>query len=138
MPQHTVLENKDNCETYYICENKAAVLQKCPLGQYYNSQINACIEDVTGVCLMKPTIAPGVAAPINYLNKNTNKYEANLCAQRANFESFPNQCNTFYICIDGKRYEQECPQGFYYDSDKKYCLIDTNNKCSTDVVSKSI
>ncbi|TMW40249.1 hypothetical protein DOY81_014671, partial [Sarcophaga bullata] len=140
MPQHTVLENKNNCETYYKCEDKAALLQNCPLGQYYNSQLNACIPDVEGVCLMKPTITPSIAQALNNLNKDLNKIEAEcklLGAQGVNFQTFPNDCNTFYICINGQIYKQQCPQDFYYDSDKKYCVIDTENKCKANDIVKA-
>lgn len=55
MPEHTVLENKNNCETYYVCRDKAAILENCPLGQYYNVQLNTCITDRSGWSLPNET-----------------------------------------------------------------------------------
>ncbi|KAM7357362.1 obstructor-J [Cochliomyia hominivorax] len=137
MPEHTVFENQNNCETYYVCREKSAVLENCPQDQYYNAQINACLVDLDGVCLMKPTMPPAEdLSDIDELSKvqNTADQETiNACihlgAEGIHFELFPRVCNSFYICVNGQLYIQYCPHGFVYNHEKKYCAIDASKNC---------
>lgn len=140
MPEHTVLENKNNCETYYVCRDKSADLENCPLGQYYNKELNTCIIDLEGICLMKPTIPPSLELDNNnlYLTNKVKTTPANEAIQKEcqllnqqgkHFETFPKECNSFYICVNGQLYTQYCPHGFYYEKEKKYCVIDSLQQC---------
>lgn len=135
MPEHTVVENNDNCETYFVCRNKTAVLENCPLGQYYNNKLNACITDLDGVCLMKPTMAPSFVEDVKFTESDSEDKEikaacGDLGVKGIHFETFLKGCNTFFICVNGQLYTQNCPEDFYYDNDKKHCVVDSNKKCS--------
>lgn len=126
MPEYTVLENKDNCETYFVCHQKSAVLKNCPLGRYYNAKLNTCIADLEGVCLMKPTIG---AIPSSQTANDIKTSCRNFGLKNIHFQTFPKSCNTFYTCINGQLFAQRCPKDLYYDSDKKFCAFDATNKC---------
>ncbi|XP_046808032.1 uncharacterized protein LOC124420115 [Lucilia cuprina] len=136
MPEHTVMENINNCETYYVCRSKNAILQNCPLDQYYNSQLNACITDLEGVCIMKPTMTPELEEDLNVsnLDKMAGNEVQTTCAKLGmegiDFQTLPKECNTFYLCVNGQLYTQHCPEDFYYDSEKQYCILDSLKKCT--------
>lgn len=133
LPEHSVMANDNNCETYFVCKGKTSVLENCPLGQYYNPAINTCITDLNGVCLMKPTLP-------SFIKDEEVKVEVNAidlkaeCTQLGlkdiHFQTFAYGCNKFAVCVNGRLYTQHCPKGFYYDGDKKYCLVDLVNRCT--------
>lgn len=135
VPEHAVLQNKDNCQTYYVCKGRKPLLNRCAEGEYYESSVNSCLPDLEGVCVMKPTRPPP---------KSHAEYQAELLietgAQKVcennergiiSFSSFEGSCNKFQICLNGQLYTKECPEGFYYNDSKKYCVLDTENICQS-------
>lgn len=137
VPDHTLMANPNNCETFYLCEGKKAVLENCSRGQYYNSTQNACLRDNEGICLMEATRSPEmeIEPELEDIQIKT------ICEQLSNEESvyypYDNDCSKFLMCTNGRLTLQQCPQKFYYDSNKNYCVLDDEHKCqNSDVKSE--
>lgn len=132
VPDHTLMANRYNCETFYLCEGREAILEHCSLGAYYNSTINACLTDVEGICLMQPTTSPVLQVKTE-LEKLVKTGSKSICEYFANseisFHPYEDDCRKFFLCINGQVHVQQCPKNFYYDSTKNYCVLDTENRC---------
>lgn len=83
-----------NCSLYYQCENDKKVLKECPEGLHYDS--------VNQICNFP---------------KNVN------CEKCKKGEKRPHecQCNEYYECVNGYEVLRVCPQGQYFDRNRKIC-----------------
>ncbi|XP_061388865.1 peritrophin-48-like, partial [Musca vetustissima] len=129
VPDHTVMSNFENCETYYVCEDGEAVLNKCPLGEYYNATYNTCVEDLDGTCLMEPTKAPLRQQMEKFAKTAVENLCQNVAADEVAFYGSDSDCNQFLVCSIGQLFVKRCPQNFYFDANLKYCIFDGEHKC---------
>lgn len=132
VPDHTVMSNYDNCETYYLCEDGEAILTNCPLGEYYNATYNSCLPDLDAICLMEPTKSPllKIKSHVEKLAKNAMETMCqNVGNDQITFYASDSDCNQFFVCANGQLHIQKCPQNFYFDDNKKFCVFDSNQKC---------
>ncbi|XP_037940243.1 peritrophin-48 isoform X2 [Teleopsis dalmanni] len=128
MPEHTVVMNPEDCTTFYYCESGKAVMHRCPIGQFYDERISACLVDVNGICVMQPTRNPAEMVLLQ------------LC-QYSGKESYitqadPSDCSKFLLCMNGKVFTEKCDNGFYYDKYLHFCRLDTDNICIKSNITK--
>ncbi|XP_073839438.1 obstructor-J [Musca autumnalis] len=136
VPDHTVMSNPDNCQTYYLCEAGQAILTKCDSDQYYNATFNTCFPDTDAICLMKPTQTPMLEEIKDQAEKLAKTAVENLCQNADNnelaFYAAEGDCNKFVVCAKGQLHVQKCPQNFYFDAKLNYCVLDADHKCQED------
>ncbi|XP_011178123.1 uncharacterized protein LOC105209398 [Zeugodacus cucurbitae] len=122
LPPYAIISNPDDCETYYMCIDGKAILQKCPRGQYFSEQVSSCLPDLSGICLIPPTMSSTELAMTNICNSFGNNI--------AGFQPYVKECDKFFLCINGRVIARRCPKGSYYDNDNSFCRWDVNRICA--------
>ncbi|XP_049313974.1 uncharacterized protein LOC105227441 isoform X11 [Bactrocera dorsalis] len=105
----------ENCDKYYICTDGRLQERECGEGNYFDSQLGVCVPDVDNKCWPAET---NCTCPGGYK-------EGELLP----FPNYPENCDKYYICTDGRLQERECGEGNYFDSQLGVCVPDVDNKC---------
>nr|XP_042900434.1 peritrophin-1-like [Parasteatoda tepidariorum] len=113
-----IFQNSSNCSTFYMCNGGEYHLQECPRGLHFNSKKTECTFPKYANCKTnnkntfsgkeeKPKPPPTQSARRNAKSKYCPKMDGI-------FENEAN-CSSFYFCVNGMAYLQECPQGLVFD-----------------------
>ncbi|XP_039962988.1 uncharacterized protein LOC120776418 isoform X3 [Bactrocera tryoni] len=105
----------ENCDKYYICTDGRLQERECGKGNYFDSRLGVCVPDVDNKCWPAET---NCTCPGGYK-------EGELLP----FPNYPENCDKYYICTDGRLQERECGEGNYFDSQLGVCVPDVDNKC---------
>ncbi|XP_035224374.1 peritrophin-1-like [Stegodyphus dumicola] len=113
-----IFENKSNCSTFYLCTNGVHHKQECPGGLHYDRKRTKCNFPKIAKCQGKKKKKPPVTPTSQAVRKPR---KSKFCPKLDGI--FPNEknCSTFYFCVDGTAYQQECPQGLVFDSKNVKC-----------------
>lgn len=96
----------DNCQAFSICENGIYVIQNCTRMQYFSTKYSSCQPIAISADHKCSCLLPSYAIISN-----------------------PDDCDTYYMCTDGKAVIQQCPRGQYYNEQVSSCLPDLNGIC---------
>ncbi|XP_039963016.1 peritrophin-48-like [Bactrocera tryoni] len=96
----------DNCQAFSRCENGEYVIQNCTKEQYFSTKYASCQPIATSADHKCSCLLPPYAIISN-----------------------PDDCETYYICSDGKAVLQQCPRGQYYSEQISSCLPDLSGIC---------
>ena len=105
----------DNCYAYEQCIAGYKMQFICPKGEYFKSTTKTCepIEhDVNHLC--------GCVMPERTVLNN------------------PNDCQSYYRCLNGQALLRQCQPGHYFDRQKSSCLPDFKHFCIGNVVEKPV
>lgn len=130
LPENATLSNPNDCETYFRCHDGEAVLVQCPPGEYFAVSANTCLPDLTGICLEKPTLPPGLSEHAQALDECT-RTGSRLAPHSRN-------CQRYFICARKRVLEMRCPRGQYFDVVHKYCNLDSRSECQEVEAEKEI
>uniref|UniRef100_A0A034WP85 peritrophin-48 n=1 Tax=Bactrocera dorsalis TaxID=27457 RepID=A0A034WP85_BACDO len=96
----------DNCQAFSRCENGEYVIQNCTKEQYFSTKYASCQPIATSADHKCSCLLPPYAVISN-----------------------PDDCETYYMCSDGKAVLQQCPRGQYYSEQVSSCLPDLIGIC---------
>ncbi|KAM8704988.1 hypothetical protein ACLKA7_009447 [Drosophila subpalustris] len=102
-----IKENPEDCCGYLICKYGTFSEVNCTSGDYYNSTLQICLIDESGVC-----------SPVS-----------EGCVEGELAED-PEECGGYLQCIHGEMVNQLCSYGRYFHSELKSCVVDNNGVCT--------
>lgn len=101
----------DECDKFYICIAGVQALHECGPGNYFENKTLSCEKDVHDRCkIEKPCLCPG-------------GYE------EGDLSPHPDDCDKYYICVNGKQILKECGKDNYFDKNTLTCEFDIDNEC---------
>ncbi|XP_067612790.1 uncharacterized protein [Eurosta solidaginis] len=129
-----------NCDKYYICMDGTMQQRECAQGNIFNAKLSACVPDTNHVCWpIDSTVSPGVyttptGPTVTDCTTVTTTTECTCPGGYTNgelipFPNFPQNCDKYYICMDGTLQERECGQGNLFNAKLSACVPDTNHVC---------
>lgn len=122
VPDMAYIPSPESCSLYYQCINGKAYLLACPLGLWFDVQIQTCDDPENVECDLetRPTTStststastPTIPIPI-----------PSNCSEAPNFSyiSSPESCSLYYQCIDGEGFRLSCPTGLWFDFRRQTC-----------------
>ncbi|XP_051864026.1 multiple epidermal growth factor-like domains protein 10 isoform X2 [Drosophila albomicans] len=149
--------NPDDPCGYLQCVDGSLEEVNCTSGTYFNSSLNICLIDESGICSLKcmeGEIEENPDDPCGYLQCVDGSLEEVNCTSGTYFNSSLNICLIdengvcslkctegeievnpddpcgYLQCVDGSLEEVNCTSGTYFNSSLNICLIDENGICS--------
>nr|XP_036216594.1 uncharacterized protein LOC118680552 [Bactrocera oleae] len=98
----------DNCQAFSRCLNGKYIIQNCTREQYFSTKYASCQPIATSADHKCSCLLPAYAIISN-----------------------PDDCETYYMCTDGRAVLQQCPWGQYYSAQVSSCLPDLSGICKT-------
>jgi hypothetical protein len=120
---HTVhIAHEKYCNLFYTCTEHGKVLQKCPIGLFFNPKIQVCDWPWNVKCKNKPE--PTTQKPTTTTKKpfKCPHYKAKLPHE--------SDCSLYYICKDGIAKLEKCRRKLYFNPYKHRCDRRENVECS--------
>ncbi|GFY38507.1 protein obstructor-E [Trichonephila inaurata madagascariensis] len=114
-----IFQNPKNCTTFYLCTDGVHHLQECPGGLHYDKKRVRCNFPKVAKCKeRRPKIKRKPKPPVTEKPKPK---QSKFCPKMDGIFSNEANCSTFYFCVDGTAYLQECPQGLVFDENNMKC-----------------
>ncbi|EDW40154.1 GL25110 [Drosophila persimilis] len=164
-PSGIACETNGRClnarEGYLECENGIFVIKKCPDQYYFNTTLNKCVEDTSGVCVgcvEGSTKADSDGDCTKYEVCSSGKYVSKSCgtgdywnALKGECEKDNGECNGnstctegqqevnpadcagYLECIHGSLVARKCPDLNYFNVTENKCVLDTEGVCISKV-----
>ncbi|XP_023242388.1 LOW QUALITY PROTEIN: uncharacterized protein LOC111640596 [Centruroides sculpturatus] len=121
--------NLDDCSSFYHCSHWIPSLKRCPLSLVFNPILKVCDWPENVDDCGKPVVPPLVPCEEDPFI---------TCPPDVCRIPNPNDCNSFYSCIDNKACLRKCPVGLYYNPEKMTCDHPTNVDCKVTTVPPTI
>ncbi|GIY30336.1 protein obstructor-E [Caerostris darwini] len=116
-----IFPNRFNCTTFYQCTDGVHHLQECPGGLHYDRKRVRCNFPKKAKCkeakIKNKPKPPKPKEP----GKPQPKKQSKHCPKMDGIFSNPANCSTFYFCVDGRAYLQECPLRLVFDEQNMKC-----------------
>ncbi|XP_022239901.1 probable endochitinase [Limulus polyphemus] len=118
-----------NCKVFYLCTKE---------GLKYNFVCPPTLvfDEKDSVCKRKENVDCRGPEETNVLKSPSHKYPKQLefeCKKDADpnlyYVDTIRDCRHFHRCVNGKKYEFNCPEGLAFDSSKQACLLKDHVKC---------
>ncbi|XP_017134533.1 probable chitinase 10 [Drosophila miranda] len=109
----------NTCTKYVLCYYGRPVLRKCHDGLQYNNMTDRCDFPQYVDCVANECSAIEQPENITYLSSKAS-------------------CDKYFICSDGRAWEQQCAAGLYYNPECKCCDFAKNVNCTVDAVARNI
>lgn len=107
----TLIKKYNDCYMYYHCDEiRTARLFDCPPDLEFNEEAQMCLERSVAKCARIPNY-PGC--------ENTGH----------KLLPVPNDCTSYYECINSMAYRYPCYDGNYFDAEKEKCDFEENVTC---------
>lgn len=84
------LPNPQECNSYYECKDETPHIKYCPDGFEYSCWDQECLPDESANCISQ------------------NNQTGQPCSNNGDKMQNPNDCNSYYECVDGKVEIQYC------------------------------
>nr|XP_016933010.1 chitin-binding domain protein cbd-1 isoform X1 [Drosophila suzukii] len=118
-----VVPDCDDCSGYIVCGNGSYEKLKCPLGQIFSIDLNAC---VTGQCprsdstcvsnsTVTPPTSPETPPPPGPCANGV------ICSFHGQIIAHPEHCRLFYTCVENCAALGFCELGKWFDREKYVC-----------------
>ncbi|CAL1288221.1 unnamed protein product [Larinioides sclopetarius] len=114
-----IFPNRSNCSSFFLCTDGVHHLQECPGGLHYDRKRVRCNFPDLAKC--KDGKAKVKHKPKPSESPKPKRKQSRHCPKMDGIFSNPANCSTFFFCVDGTAYLQECPWGLAFD--------ETNVKC---------
>ncbi|XP_050091536.1 uncharacterized protein LOC126575067 [Anopheles aquasalis] len=114
-----LLRNEFYCYRYYQCKNNVPYPMICRPDLWFDQERQLCDTPSNVQCFLRPgNPGPPNATP-------------NICVGVANGQLTRNwnYCNQYYLCVNEIGWPQICPDGLWYDEDRKTCDVPENVQC---------
>jgi Chitin binding Peritrophin-A domain len=128
------LPHENDCTLFYKCDWGTAILQRCPPGLHFNSQLSVCDYPANANCdnggsvtrtttvRSETTTPPRVEVPGRDCPL-INDYDETIHLPHEN------DCTLFYKCDWGTAILQNCPPGLHFNNIKSVCDYPENANC---------
>ncbi|GFU97803.1 chondroitin proteoglycan 2 [Trichonephila clavipes] len=130
-----------DCSSYYLCSRGKKHHLYCPPGMHFSVVDETCESPCKAQC------SKNIECPHPVLPKNKEVTSTSLlllpielqCKTSNGKFSNPNDCSSFYICLDGKAHLEFCSNGLHFDPEDKKCKspciagCDTSIECPTEI-----
>lgn len=118
-----VVEDEKNCNQYYVCEDGTWLSKTCPVGEFFDTTCEKCVEDTDNVC-------PQCDADNGATTEATTAGpETESECKESDLPYKADNCWTYYACISGKWQKESCAVNSYFDSEFSICKQDSDNEC---------
>ncbi|GFU50194.1 protein obstructor-E, partial [Nephila pilipes] len=114
-----IFQNASNCSTFYLCTDGAHHLQECPGGLHYDKKRVRCNFPKVAKCKERRPKFKRKPKPL--VTEKPKPKQSKFCPKMDGIFSNEANCSTFYFCVDGTAYLQECPQGLVFDEKNMKC-----------------
>ncbi|XP_055940819.1 protein obstructor-E-like [Argiope bruennichi] len=114
-----VFPNRSNCSTFFLCNDGIHHLQECPGGLHYDRKRVRCNFPKLAKCKDGKTKVKHKPKPSETLKPK--RKQSRHCPRMDGIFSNPANCSTFFFCVDGTAYLQECPWGLSFDEANLKC-----------------
>nr|XP_017021030.2 chitin-binding domain protein cbd-1 [Drosophila kikkawai] len=149
--------NPLDCAGYRLCSNGSLVNKTCPDGAYFDNNMRACVQDTNGTCVnctegskqpepsgdcTKYLLCSGgkyvtVSCDSGYYWNNTwgeclednGECNGSPSCTEGELEWNPLDCAGYRLCSNGSLVNKTCPDGAYFDNNRRTCVPDTNGTC---------
>ncbi|XP_022244648.1 probable endochitinase [Limulus polyphemus] len=111
------------CRKFYFCKSN---------GEYYNFHCppGTAFDELRVFCDFEENVTCSVQRP---QDTPSHKYQDELiftCKDKNGFfADYIRNCRRFYRCVNGKKYEYNCPPGSAFDDEVNACINAENVKC---------
>ncbi|XP_034659511.1 protein obstructor-E [Drosophila subobscura] len=109
----------NTCFKYVLCYYGRPVLRECHDGLQYNNATDRCDFPEYVDCVANNCSATAQPENIIYLPSKA-------------------KCDKYFICSNGRPWEQECSAGLYYSPECKCCDFAKNVNCTNNAVARNI
>ncbi|KAG8183031.1 hypothetical protein JTE90_015662 [Oedothorax gibbosus] len=138
--EYGVFPNPANCTTFYLCSGGEHHLQECPGGLHYDVHNVRCNFPGEARCEGKKEKPKIEVKPAASNAMSAKQKPSRHCPKLDGIYSNPTNCSTFYFCVGGTAFLQECPTGLAFDGDNLKCdrpaVVGCTQKVSTTNVSQ--
>lgn len=138
-PDGTLQPDLEDCNNYYVCANGELIQNKCPEGLHFNPHELACDFPETAGCVNSQTTATeAISTEVTYTESTIG--ETTVCdtevptepettvtttTETPNNQKCPstgiaflpnfNDCNKYYECVNGAKFEFNCPPDLHFN-----------------------
>ncbi|CRL01986.1 CLUMA_CG015046, isoform A [Clunio marinus] len=152
-PYH--FKHKSDCNKFYKCYMGKAYVLKCPKYQQWSESMSRCEHPSTARCTVaRPAALPAAQSfeVIGVGNFDENYYDYGEEEEEADFKikdarcllenndrfhptqfSHPNDCGSFYKCIDDTAVKINCPAGLHYNVASESCDYSYRARCTSGI-----
>lgn len=107
-PPGTLINDPVACDAFFFCLQDVALSANCPVGQYFNPDINNCDD-----------------------SENVNCVDQNLCPEvGVHVVDHPQLCNRFILCVDNIFREIPCAIGGRWNPQERQCQRSDSLSCA--------
>ncbi|CAG9824814.1 unnamed protein product, partial [Phaedon cochleariae] len=136
-----------DCSKYYLCYNGKKSVEPCPEGLYFDDVSSLCTFRDNVSCEHASTLQPyptktsenpdittpptapthpGTTGPTPSPDPSCSSYPAGEKVSLV----YPYDCSKYYLCYNGKKSVEPCPEGLYFDDVTSQCTFRENASCA--------
>lgn len=120
------IEDAENCNKFYICQNGDWLSETCPNGEYFDVASANCVPDTDNVC-PQCDAGNGANTETSTTEKPDDSHESYECIE-SDKAYVADNCWSYYACISGKWQKESCAIDSYFDTTLAICRQDENNQ----------
>lgn len=107
------ISHRENCENFILCVNGREIQRSCPPGLHFSREIRSCVSPDIAGCETNLFTCPEHSDGINFIPNTEN-------------------CTSYYLCLDGKKFPLQCESGYHWSVAQSACLPENVAKCGFD------
>ncbi|KAG5666794.1 hypothetical protein PVAND_014804 [Polypedilum vanderplanki] len=121
-----------NCNSYYMCNEKGVVPHNCGPNLHFNAENGYCDTIDNANCDVSTNLPDLEGIPENFDNLCIDKVDGSS-------NSFPDSCDFWYLCANGKAYINRCGTDAIFDINELRCVAKAveGSKCATEIVEET-
>jgi hypothetical protein len=116
-----LIENPNNCRSYFQCNSGQTIERECEFGYLFNSEYETCDEAHLVTCGRRIIPSEDSLAPEDFFPQ---------CPKRGIiYRNNPQDCSGYVICNEGVLTQHFCPQGQQFNRRTTECDTPENANC---------
>lgn len=140
----TQLPHHSDCNRFFKCDHGIAFEYRCPVGQHWNAARNWCDFPNLARCSINGNVqmpidnnpidipmAPPVSSPqVGGVPEPRCPHTPTPLSPLGEMNlTHPGNCNKYFKCVQGLAYEQICPAGQHWNSNRDTCDMPQSANC---------